>query len=288
MNAAPVKTGYIKSGNGWAYTFLCRPKAGTSRLGAVVIGPFAEEKKSSLKPLAELTRTLGSSGIAAMRIDLRGTGDSSGSSAEISLNSMTEDVLASSEALRAECGCADIGFIGLRLGASIALLAARRIRTEALVLIEPVVYGRLYVRELERSRAIRRMLTRRDAEPPALQQPSGGPELAATVDMDGMELASSFLAELEALELSNVARELVATGMAPRHTLILQVGARTTARADYVRLAESLKDATLEAVVAEPFWLQADYVNPNAVSEKLISFLISAQAADKEESLLEK
>jgi len=273
------ETGYVPSGAGWIYGFVSRPAGGASA-GVVLLGPFAEEKKSSLRPLAEIARALARAGFAALRVDFRGTGDSSGRSAELSLGSMVDDTCAAAGALRGEFGCGRVALAGLRLGASVALLAAGRSRPEALALVEPVVDGRSYLRELERAVAIRRMLTR--GAPPDGRAVSAvtGEMRPAFIDLDGMELARGFLDEIGGIDLVRAARELAqADGLARMPSLVLQLGARGRLREEYARLTEALGgDAVAQVVVAEPFWFQADYVDPAPASCRLVEFLAHALA----------
>ncbi len=155
------ETGYIPSGAGQLYGLLLESEAAIDEGKAVVLlAPLAGERKSSLKALVEVARALAAAGLIVLRIDYRGTGDSSGKSEDLSIESMVEDAVAAARHLRREYGCRGVSLAGLRLGGAVALLAAERAGAEALALVEPVVTGAAYVRELERQQSIRRMLTK--------------------------------------------------------------------------------------------------------------------------------
>jgi len=232
----------------------------------VVLGPLAEEKKSSLRALVEICRALASAGMAAMRIDFRGTGDSPGCSEDVSLKSAVEDAVAAGREIKDACGCARVALVGLRFGAAAAVLAAGPAGADALVLVEPVVSGDAYVREMERQRSIRRMMTAGavSAEKPARRDAAGGDAAegatpADAFDLDGLALSGAFVESLRAMDLLAGARELRANNPAP--ALVLQVGARGAPRGELAALAREL-GARAEAIVAEPFWLRTEYVDP--------------------------
>ncbi|MHC4202775.1 MAG: serine aminopeptidase domain-containing protein [Planctomycetota bacterium] len=264
------ESGYIPSSEGHVYGLLLQTEAAVDEAnGVVLLSPLAEERKSSLRALVETARDL-APGLIVLRIDFRGTGDSSGSSEEMTLDSMVEDAVAAADWLRESFGCRTVCLCGLRLGAAVALLAADRSRAEALVLVEPVVSGARYVRELERRQSIRRMLTKDSSD--LSTHGDGGP-----TDLDGLALDRSFLAPVGEIDLIESARELAAKGTP--WSLVLQVGARKAARKELADLAAALGEgASLEVVVSEPFWLQTGYVDPAPAVGKIADFLAPAAA----------
>ncbi len=261
---------YVPSGEGHLYGLLLQTEAAVDEgNGVVLLSPLAEERKSSLRALVEIARDL-APGLIVLRIDFRGTGDSSGTSEQMTLDSMVEDAVAAADWLRESFDCRTVCLCGLRLGAAVALLAADRARAEALVLVEPVVSGARYVRELERRQRIRQMLTKGKGD---LTAGGGdGPD-----DLDGLALDRSFLARVGKIDLARSARELAAKGTP--WSLVLQVGARKAARKELAEIAAELGEgASLEVVVSEPFWLQTDYVDPAPAAGKIAAFLAPAAA----------
>ncbi len=69
-----------------------RPAEGSGPLGMVLCDPFAEEKKSAQKTLAEMGRALAEAGISALHLDYRGTGDSGGEFGHHNLDDWREDI----------------------------------------------------------------------------------------------------------------------------------------------------------------------------------------------------
>lgn len=83
-----------------------------------------------------------------MRFDYSCCGDSAGRSVDADLDRWVEDVVCAADELRRATGATQVALMGLRLGASIAVLAARRMPCRHLVLWDPVVDGADYLREL--------------------------------------------------------------------------------------------------------------------------------------------
>ncbi len=250
-------------GDEHVYAWTCRPK-GEPGTGVVMLAPLADERKSSLRPMVEIARALAAVGLASVRIDYRGTGDSGGDSRNVSLESMTADVVAAAGWLRDELGCREVALVGLRLGAAVAVLAAEDARAHALVLVEPVVKGASYMREIRRQQSVRRLLTRGAGRP--------APDADGPFDLDGMALDRAFVESLEALDLASPAPEIL-SNKGPR-SLVLQLGARKAASAEVKLLAEALGGrAELDVLVAEPFWLQTDYVDPAPAAARIVAFL---------------
>jgi pimeloyl-ACP methyl ester carboxylesterase len=266
------KAGYIPSGDGQVYCFVSAPQDPPPgpEMAVLLLGPLAEEKKSSLRALVEMARSLAAAGLTALRVDFRGTGDASGTSEELSIESMIEDVLAASAFAARECGAKRVGVVGLRLGGAVAVLSASRSEVDAMVLVEPVVSGEAYVRSLFRQQAVRRMLTSGKGSKPEGEEDAHGP-----LDLDGLALDRGFIAELQEVDVTRAAMAL-RPGPCPA-AFVLQVAARAEPSRELSVLGEALGESTrVEAVVARPFWLQTDYVDPEPVTRRVVEFLRSA------------
>jgi len=261
---AREESGWLPGGGGWS--LLCLPAAPRGA-GCVLLPPLADERKSSLRPMVEIARALADVGITALRIDYRGTGDSSGRSLDTTLSSMVEDALAAADHIRKDLGCERVALAGLRLGGSVALLAAQRARADSVVVMEAVNDGAAYVRELRRRQTIRRMLTKGKGAAEGDENASG------PFDLDGNALARAFVKEMEGLDLVETARGFSARKAA--RSLVLQVGPRRAASKANAALAEALgPDARLAVIRAEPFWLQTGYVDPAPATREIERFLV--------------
>ena len=97
-----------------------------------------------------LATQLERAGYAALRFDYSGTGDSLGDSRAATVDAWVGDVAAAADRLRSASGAARLAVVGLRFGATLAMLAGARgdLRLRHLVLWDPVVDGAAYLHEL--------------------------------------------------------------------------------------------------------------------------------------------
>lgn len=97
-----------------------------------------------------LCRTLAKKGIAALRCDLFGTGDSAGLSEQcLGLAGWMDDVRMAVEELRRRRGNVRICLFGIRLSGSLAIMAsANHLDIDSVVLWDPVYDGQAYLDEL--------------------------------------------------------------------------------------------------------------------------------------------
>jgi pimeloyl-ACP methyl ester carboxylesterase len=124
------------------------PPGGRARGGVVICSPLAKEHVDTYRGLKLLAQQLASAGIAVLRFDYLGTGDSARDQGS---DSAVEDFgLSVGEAVGylRDCGVKNISLIGLRAGALLAALAAPEVQgLDGLVLWDPVADGRRYLRE---------------------------------------------------------------------------------------------------------------------------------------------
>lgn len=116
----------------------------------LLCNPFGEEASRAHRTFRVLATQLERAGYAALRFDYSGTGDSLGESADATIEAWLGDIGTAAERLRAASGASRLAVIGLRLGATLAALAAARgvIRPRHLVMWDPVIDGGAYLREL--------------------------------------------------------------------------------------------------------------------------------------------
>ena len=139
-------------GSDQARLFGCvhRPTAMPITHAALLLPAAGHEYASSHRSLRQLAVRLAERGCLALRMDMRGCGDSSGEKDSGDLGQWHEDAEHGLELLTECAPGADLRVVGLRLGASIALeLGARRAATgqplTALALWDPVLDGAEYL-----------------------------------------------------------------------------------------------------------------------------------------------
>lgn len=116
--------------------------------GAVlIVPPWLHEQQRSHRLFAALSAALAGRGIATLRFDYRGCGDSEGDDAEFLPSAAIADTATALEALRSRVGGAPAAILAVRAG---ALLAGSMPRSAAvpLWLWQPTDDGASYLREL--------------------------------------------------------------------------------------------------------------------------------------------
>ncbi|WP_433695235.1 serine aminopeptidase domain-containing protein [Paraburkholderia phenoliruptrix] len=133
------------------FGWLHRPKDLRAAACVVLCNPFGYEALSAYRGARELADALAASGVAALRFDYPGTGDSSGNEDDpLRWRAWLDSIKAAVTLLREESGASRVTLCGLRLGATLAALAAHELGgVDDLVLLMPVISGKAYIRELE-------------------------------------------------------------------------------------------------------------------------------------------
>jgi uncharacterized protein len=127
------------------------PVAAGGRPGAVLLcNPFGQEAIRAHRIYAVLAQRLSRVGLHVLRFDYTGTGDSSGEVEDGNQAQWIDDVVDAHDELAAAAEVNRIAWVGLRYGATLALLAAEKVagRLADVVLWDPVVNGAAYTSEL--------------------------------------------------------------------------------------------------------------------------------------------
>src|SRR5262245_13326414 len=187
------------------------PAAGASRraVGVVLCSPIGEDMIRAHRAFRHLAEKLAAAGFPVLRFDFDGTGDSVGDERDADrVATWRADVGRAAAELKARAGVEQLAFVGLRMGATLAALAAADLGgVDARVLWGAYGNGGTFVNEQTRAHKMHAML-----EPTSF---SGGP--AAT---DGQEALGFLLTPQTATDLGGL--ELVATTRSPaRRTLVI-------------------------------------------------------------------
>jgi alpha/beta superfamily hydrolase len=170
--------------------------ASPRRTAVVLCPPLGHEAIRAHRAYRRLAGELSALGFAVLRFDLSGTGDSAGGEERWGLETWTGDVMeAAAEALRRAGSASSVCLVGGRLGAALAVRAARGRRdVAALVLWDPVLSGWDYLAELDAEH--RRVL----ATAHVTERPGAG--AADAGEVLGFLMPDPFRRELAALDLA--------------------------------------------------------------------------------------
>ncbi len=121
-----------------------------ARPGVVLSPAFGQEAVRAHRMMRVLAERLARAGHPVLRFDFYGTGDSMGEDVDGDLHSWADDVHSADVELRARSAVSQTVWVGMRLGASIALRAAERPPPGLLRLIlwDPVLDGERYLQYL--------------------------------------------------------------------------------------------------------------------------------------------
>jgi pimeloyl-ACP methyl ester carboxylesterase len=176
--------------------------AGEAEPAVLFCPSMGQEALRGYRLFVVLADRLSRAGVASLRFDLHGTGDSSGDDLDGDLEGWVEDLLVADDELRRARPGGPVVWIALRLGAALCAMASRsaRQRPDALLFVDPVVDGPCYLAELQRADRLGLMRTF-GADPAryrayASAQPSGAPTEAL-----GYGLSERLLDQLRTLGL---------------------------------------------------------------------------------------
>jgi pimeloyl-ACP methyl ester carboxylesterase len=126
------------------------PRSGAARQSAVLLCyPLGHEYLNAHRAYRQIATLLSEAGFPVLRFDYLGSGDSGGSSEQASLDLWMRNVTQAVAELQAKSGASRLCFVGVRLGATLALLAAAHgAAVESLVVWDPIVNGNAYLHEL--------------------------------------------------------------------------------------------------------------------------------------------
>lgn len=120
----------------------------------LICNPFGQEAIRAQRSLRVLAERLGRKGIPSLRFDYFATGDSPGEDGAGHLTRWRQDIHLADVYLRRISGCRQTIWIGLRLGATLALQAALQHddlpRPQRILLWDPVLDGDAYLEHLRR------------------------------------------------------------------------------------------------------------------------------------------
>ncbi len=193
---------YIASHDEAVFAML-HPARGPARDAAVVMcPPFGWEDMCSYRSRREWASLLAAAGFAVLRIDLPGSGDSSGGPRDPErLRAWTDAVTSSAQWLSSASGASRIVAIGIGLGGAVAYRAAALgAPIDDLVLWGVSSRGRRHVREL---RAFSQMESASDVGDTAAPSATAGPG-DGSLTVAGYFLSEGTQRELDALDLAEL------------------------------------------------------------------------------------
>ena len=187
------------------FTIEHHPEQSEPDKAYIFVHPFAEEKLWSHRVYVTTARAFCKRGVLVARFDFRGHGDSDGEFLDSSLDGHISDINAVIDHIKSSYpSVSKIGLLGLRLGGSLAVLAAQtRDDIDELILWDPVLNGERYMQDILRSNLASQMAVKGKVETTREdlieQMKSGQP-----INIEGYYLQYSYFEELSSIDLNGL------------------------------------------------------------------------------------
>lgn len=231
-------------------------------LGIVLCYPIGQEYLRAHRSFRQLAIRLARHGFHVLRFDYHGCGDSSGPGEVWTVPEALGDIGRAAHELRRRAGCSRIGLVGLRFGATLALLAAGQVDdAAALVLWEPVLSGGAYLQSLEAQQAAWHRLM-------GLTIPPDGGEPAT--ELMGFPLPAAARARVEEIDLLAVDR-----CPAERVLLLMEEAAGVDGRRLEERLARLGARVDRRHDSGPPVWLRQDGMDRAVVASAAVEGIVA-------------
>ena len=122
----------------------------THNIGVVLCYPLGQEYIRSYRAFLQLAKLLSSNGFHVLRFDFCGCGESEGDCNQGSVSQWLTDISTAVDELKGGCEVSHICLVGLRLGATLSLIARSEITVvKGVILWDPIVKGKKYLKELK-------------------------------------------------------------------------------------------------------------------------------------------
>lgn len=124
------------------------------RQAVLLCNPFGQESVRVHRFYKVLADRLARAGMAVMRFDYFGTGDSDGDDIDGHLDIWRSDILLAHDELHRRSACTNISWVAARLGGSLAIQAAKQPQLERLILWDPILDGPMYLQQLAQDHVV--------------------------------------------------------------------------------------------------------------------------------------
>ncbi len=238
----------------------------------MVLAPFGEERKCAHRLLVRLSRACAAWGLAVLRFDYSGTGESTGAHEAAQLTQWLADSQVALSAVRAACPGGPWLVIGARLGANLAVRLACAEAVTRVVLIEPLLRGADYLRDLQRRQQIKDMMMAREGQQAPPEAPEARWAAGQSVDFGGFPVGAELAEQLGTLSLGTDVDALPDSC----RVQLLRVSGGKTFPAAWQGVADSVSaraGSCARIVRDKPFWGQLEYYESDVIIDEVMAYV---------------
>ena len=236
--------------------------------GVVLCPPFWHEYIYSHRAYRQLAVRLSQAGFPVLRFDYFGSGDSGGDDDEGEIPQCLTDISTALAEMRGRSGFVKVCLVGLRMGGTLSMMSgAERGDIEGLVLWDPVVDGRAYLRETRTEH--------QERLGKSFSKPEHGIRNGTNLEILGFPLTRSIAADLEQIDILAIRRKPA------NNTLVIE----SDAEGDQGGLREHLEriDTRVEyqQMHAPRIWLpdrEGGLLVPNPILQAVVSWMSRVQS----------
>jgi uncharacterized protein len=235
-------------------------------IGIVFCHPFSEEKLISYRAMVNLARSLTTYGISCLRFDEMGHGDSDGNFEDSTIETRLSDIRCAIKFIKEKTVNARIGFVGVRLGATLSALAStQELEIDFLVMIAPIIDGKPYIEQCLRSNLTTQMTTYgnilKDRTQLVKDLMSG-----QLVNIDGYLISRELYMQMGKINLLNdivpSARHILLIQISPKENMPFEKGIQQI----HAKYKTHHSDVELMNVQEDHFWKDGKVYSPRKIN----------------------
>jgi hypothetical protein len=224
--------------------------AGSSQGTVIICSSVYAEFMKNYRREVRLARSLATAGLTAVRLQYRGTGNSEGDPSVVTMADLSADISDTANELDAHAGSSEPAYVGTRVGAVVAALAAPP--SAPLVLWEPVLSGDRWLKEGIRAATISSVSRQLEDPPTDHRGALDRLEQDGVLDLLGFALYRELVSDIRRIKLEDLLAERQGK------TLLFQIGGGSEPKPAFAQLVERLQskgaDIELQSAGKDVAW----------------------------------